>query len=106
MSSGSKETGSGTQRGGSEVASLELYGYPECPYCQRVLSAVDTLGLDVPLRDTMRDDAANDAVYEATGRETVPVLRITREDGSVEWMRESLDIVRYLKERYGSAPKA
>lgn len=88
------------------VKSLALYGYPECPYCRRVLDAIASLGLDVPLRDTMRDAGHNDALYAATGRETVPVLRIERSDGSVQWMPESLDIVRYLRERYGRSAEA
>ena len=29
------------------------------------------------------------------------LLRIERRDGSTQWMPESLDIVRYLKERFG-----
>lgn len=106
MASGSKGERAAAGQAGDEVASLVLYGYPECPYCRRVLSAIESLGLDVPLRNTMRDDAANTAVYEATGRETVPVLRIEHRDGSVRWMPESLDIVRYLNERSDSAAQA
>lgn len=106
MASGARTGEAGKGRSGDEVASLVLYGYPECPYCRRVLAAIESLGLDVPLRNTMRDDEANTAVYEATGRETVPVLRIEHRDGSVRWMPESLDIVRYLNERSGSAAKA
>ena len=104
--------GSGTQKearaadGAVETKGLALYGYPACPFCRRVLSAIAELGLDIPLRDTMQDDAHNTALYEATGRETVPVLRIEHRDGSVRWMPESLDIVRYLNDRYGSAAKA
>jgi glutaredoxin 2 len=39
---------------------------------------------------------------EATGRRTVPVLRIEHDDGRVEWMPESADIVDYLRERFRS----
>lgn len=89
-----------TEQADEEGASLVLYGYPECPYCRRVLAAIEALGIEVPLRNTMRDDAANDALVEATGRETVPVLRIESRDGSVRWMPESLDIVKYLNDRF------
>lgn len=106
MTSGSQAVGSGVEDAGNDVVSLVLYGYPECPYCRRVLGAIESLGLDVPLRDTMRDDEANEALFDATGRETVPVLRIEQRDGSVRWMPESLDIVRYLKERATSSSKA
>ena len=86
---------------GDEVKSLVLYGYPGCPYCRRVLTAISTLEIDVPLRNTMTDEANNAALVAATGRETVPVLRIEQQDGSVRWLPESLDIVRFLTERYG-----
>ena len=88
-------------RSGDDVKSLVLYGYPGCPYCRRVLAAISALAIDVPLRDTMREDAHNAALLAATGRETVPVLRIEQQDGSVRWLPESLDIVRYLTERSG-----
>jgi glutaredoxin 2 len=100
--------GGSRTEGGSEddVVSLALYGYPECPFCRRVLDAIASLGIEVPFRDTMRDATHNEALYDATGRETVPVLRIEHRDGSVRWMPESLDIVRYLKERYGRPAQA
>jgi glutaredoxin 2 len=106
MAGGSQAVGQASGKAGDEGASLVLYGYPECPFCRRVLAAIESLGLEIPLRDTMRDDEANGALLDATGRETVPVLRIERRDGSVRWMPESLDIVRYLNERFGSAAKA
>lgn len=98
MASGMHGSGSSSQTSERFV----LYGYPECPYCRRVLSAIESLGLDIPLRNTMRDEAANDELFRATGRETVPVLQITAADGSVRWMPESLEIVQFLKERFGT----
>lgn len=103
MAGGSQSAEQGAGKVGDDVVGLVLYGYPECPYCRRVLGAIESLGLDVPLRNTMRDDAANEAVLAATGRETVPVLRIEYRDGRVRWMPESLDIVRYLNERHAGA---
>jgi glutaredoxin 2 len=93
-------------RADDDVKNLVLYGYPECPFCRRVLDAIASLGIDVPLMDTMRDDAHNAVLFAATGRETVPVLRIEHRDGSIRWMPESLDIVRYLKEHHGPSAKA
>lgn len=86
---------------GDDVKSLVLYGYPGCPYCRRVFSAISVLGIDVPFRNTMTDDANNAALVAATGRETVPVLRIEMQDGSVRWLPESLDIVQFLNDRSG-----
>ena len=89
-----------------DVKSLVLYGYPECPFCRRVLNAIAMLEIDVPLRNTMIEDEHNAALVAATGRETVPVLRIEKQDGSVRWLPESLDIVRFLTDRFDRETKA
>lgn len=79
---------------------LSLYGYPQCPFCARVLRAIEELDLDVPLRNTMQDPSYRAAVVEATGRGTVPVLRIEDADGEVQWLPESADIIRYLVDHH------
>ena len=89
-----------------DVKSLALYGYPECPYCRRVLNAIAVLEIDVPLRNTMVDAEHNTELVAATGRETVPVLRIEKQDGSLRWLPESLDIVRFLTDRFDRETKA
>ena len=83
-----------------KLQGLALYEYMSCGYCARVRSALDRLGVDLERRDIQRDrDHLRDLV-EATGRTTVPCLRIELEgEGDVEWMHESGDIVRYLEER-------
>ena len=55
-------------------------------------------GIDVPLRDINQDQAAFRELLENTKRTTVPCLRIQRGD-EVEWMFESMDIMRYLAEK-------
>ncbi|MEM9174863.1 MAG: glutathione S-transferase N-terminal domain-containing protein [Myxococcota bacterium] len=92
-------TAHGTTDNGKET--ISLYGYPQCPFCARVLRAIEELDLDVPLRNTMQDGSSHDALVEATGRPTVPVLRIEHADGEVEWLPESADIIRYLIDHYG-----
>lgn len=79
---------------------LALYHYDSCPYCRRVRSAIDRLGLTVELRDIDEDPVHLRALIEARGRRTVPVLRIEGADGAT-WMPESADIVRYLEQRFG-----
>jgi glutathione S-transferase len=80
---------------------LSLYGYPQCPFCRRVLEAVDSLGLEIPLRNTLEDDERRSELLAATGRGTVPVLSIEGDDGQIQWLSESADIVRYLREHFG-----
>lgn len=76
---------------------LALYYSKTCPYCQRVLDALQPLGIDVELREVHEQPAYRDELIAARGRATVPVLRITSPGGEERWMPESKDIVRYLE---------
>lgn len=80
---------------------LALYQYDGCPYCMRVRSVMDALGVEIELRDTLYDGDNIAELVEATGRRTVPVLRIEEPDGEVSWLPESADIIRYLQQRFG-----
>jgi glutaredoxin len=82
---------------------LALYYFDGCPFCVRVLRAIDALRLDVELRNIYEDRNHLDDLRGARGRTTVPVLRITSPDGEERWMPESADIVRYLQATYGKA---
>lgn len=80
---------------------LALYYFDGCPFCVRVLRAIDALGLEVELRNIYETREHLDDLRTARGRTTVPVLRITAGDGEDRWMPESSDIVRYLQATYG-----
>lgn len=86
-----------------DVSDLSLYQTPFCPYCELVRRSARRLGLDLPLRDIYENPAYRKELVEATGRPSVPCLRIQREDGSAVWMHESEDIAAYLEARFGSA---
>ena len=76
---------------------LVLYHSLGCPFCARVTSAIDRLGLDVELREIFEEPDYREQLVDARGRATVPVLRIISPDGEERWMPESRDIVRYLE---------
>ena len=84
-----------------DVSRLALYQFDSCPFCQRVRDAMARLGTSIELRDIQRDAGRRQELIEATGRATVPVLRIEEPTGEVRWMPESLDIVRFLEESFG-----
>ena len=84
----------------SNISGLALYQYMGCIYCARVRSAIEGLGVEIELRDTLRNPEFGEEVFTATGRSTVPVLRIESEDGAVEWMPESREIIAYLQGRF------
>lgn len=72
---------------------LLLYYKESCPYCQKVLRALDDMGKKVPLADTAGNPKNRDTLIEVAGRKTVPCLFI---DG--EPMHESDDIIVWLTE--------
>ena len=77
---------------------LELYFFPDCPYCRKVLGAIDDLGLKdkVVLHDARSDPKEKHALVELTGKSQVPCLVI---DGKP--MHESEDIKKYLYQTFG-----
>ncbi len=83
------------------ASGLSIYGYPQCPFCRRVLEVASSLGLEIPLRNTLEDPGHRRELELATGRATVPVLLIEGQAGEPRWLPESADIVRYLAERFG-----
>jgi glutathione S-transferase len=85
-----------------DLDSLSLYQTRMCPYCVRVRSAMERLGIDFEIRDLNESSARRMELIEATGRQTVPCLRVDHEDGRSEWLHESADIVAYLHEYFGS----
>ena len=58
---------------------LVLYKYDSCPFCRRVASVVDELGLQVATRDTLTDPGAREELRARTGRSQVPCLFIDDE---------------------------
>lgn len=74
---------------------LELYYFPQCPYCQIVLSAIRQVGLDseVMLFDIVDEPHYKQKLIKDTGRGTVPCLYIDDKP-----MHESRDIANWLHE--------
>lgn len=62
----------------------------------RVKSFLSTNGIEMPMRNTVMDISAYKELVTGGGRATVPCLRIERDDGEVEWLYESLDIMRFI----------
>lgn len=81
---------------------LELYYFPQCPYCQIVLEALRVTGLEAKTTyyNIMEDSHRRDKLIKDTGRKTVPCLYIDDKP-----MHESRDISdwlhKYAKELQG-----
>lgn len=84
----------------AQTAKIKLYHFEACPYCARVRSKIDELALNMEQRDIRITPSYRDELVAGGGKGQVPALRIEDEDGSVQWMYESSDIMQYLAGRF------
>ena len=79
---------------------LELYYFPECPFCQIVLRSIQKLKIKVEYKHIYQDRSAMEKLIKDTGRKTVPCLYIDNKP-----MLESSDIVRWLEANQNNLEK-
>ena len=73
---------------------LELYYFPQCPFCVRVLQVIEQLNLKkIELNNIIEVPAHREKLINDTGRSTVPCLYINDKP-----MFESADIVTWLQD--------
>ncbi len=75
-----------------------LYHQAACPFCRRVRAFLDRSGIEIRMRDTMRDMTAFRELLVGGGRTMVPCLKITNANGETTWLYESNDIIEYLSQ--------
>lgn len=80
--------------------SLSLYQFAACPFCVKVRWAIRRLGVSIEYKDAKRNAQYAKELVEGGGHLKVPCLRIEKNDGEVEWMYESSDIINYLSQQY------
>lgn len=78
---------------------LTLYYKPTCPYSQDVLAEAEALGVSFDLKDIAHDEALRTELIEKGGKKQTPYLEDTERGVS---MYESQDIIKHLREHYGS----
>jgi glutaredoxin 2 len=76
----------------TETRDLVLYKYDSCPFCARVMRVVEDVGVDVEMRDVLRNRKFKTELIERTRRGMVPCLFI--DDVA---LFESRDIVAWLQ---------
>ena len=79
---------------------LALYQFATCPFCIKVRQEMRRLSLTIALRDTQKSSEHRDTLLAQGHSPKVPCLRISNADGSVKWLYESGDIVRYLQQQF------
>lgn len=83
---------------------LALYQFHACPFCIKVRRVLKRHSLNIELRDAKQSGQFRQELLEQGGQIKVPCLRITNADGSVSWMYESNDIIRYLEQTFVHPP--
>lgn len=83
----------------TKMPNHSLYQRPYCFYCLKVRTALKLMKVELALLNISKDKHAFNALVNEGGKKMVPCLRIERDDGSVEWMYESNDIIKYIKTR-------
>lgn len=75
---------------------LALYQKAWCPYCERVNSVINELGLAIQSCDINQAEHLQ-ALMSGGGQRMVPCLRIECAPGQYFWLYESADIIVYLR---------
>ncbi|MBT3436971.1 MAG: glutaredoxin [Oceanospirillaceae bacterium] len=86
-----------------ETASMSLYQFHACPFCVKVRRHLRRHTLHIQLRDAKTEGKFKAELMREGGRHKVPCLKLVKEDGSVEWLYQSNDIIAYLNERFDLA---
>jgi glutaredoxin len=82
-----------------ELQSLSLYQFFACPFCIKTRRAMHKLNLPIETRSASEGSPYREELLAGGGRVKVPCLRI-EQDGKVEWLYESSEIIRYLETRF------
>lgn len=82
----------------TKTKNLSLYQLPSCPFCVKVRRAMKREGMNVTLRNINQNTQYREELIQEGGKRTVPCLRIEKENGEVQWLYESKDVVTYLQQ--------
>jgi glutaredoxin len=83
-----------------QTENMALYHFQMCPFCVKTRRQIHRLGLKIENRDARNDEKWNQELINEGGKYQVPCLKISKADGSVQWMYESSDINQYLDEKF------
>jgi glutaredoxin 2 len=79
---------------------LILYIKDNCGYSQEVMDAVETLGVEVDVRNKSTNPDYEEELQELQGSSEVPYLVDTEKGRNIT---ESQEIIEYLEENYSSS---
>ena len=85
-----------------QTENMALYQFHQCPFCVKTRRQIRRLALNIEKRDARNDARWNQELINEGGKYQVPCLKITADDGTVEWMYESKTINQYLGEKFSA----
>ena len=88
-----------------ELGGLTLYQFFACPFCIKTRRTLHKLNLPITKRSVSKGSPYRLELEQEGGKIQAPCLRI-EQNGQVEWMYESSQIITYLKERFGKQHQA
>jgi glutaredoxin len=77
---------------------LSLYQLPSCPFCVKVRRTIKREGLNIELRNINQKNDYREELIREGGKRTVPCLRIEKNNGEVQWLYESSDVITHLQQ--------
>jgi glutaredoxin len=86
------------------TSKMAIYQYRTCPFCLKVRLGMASLGIKIDLRDAKNDLKIKAELIEKGGMDQVPCLRIQKDNGTLQWMYESSDILTFLNAQFGNKP--
>ena len=81
---------------------LSLYQFKACPFCVKVRRQIRRQSLKIELRDAKNNTILKEELKKEGGKYKVPCLRIESEMGKIEWLYESTEIIRYLRNEFST----
>ena len=85
-----------------QCQNMALYQFTTCPFCIKVRREMKRLSLPIELRDAQKNVKNRELLLKEGGQIKVPCLQIRDDNGNVQWMYESADIIHYLHQRFAA----
>ncbi len=82
------------------TSNFKLYQFKQCPFCVKTRRTIRRLGLNIETRDARNDPRWNSELVDQGGKYQVPCLRLAKDDGSIEWMYGSKNIIGFLDQSF------
>jgi glutathione S-transferase len=84
----------------AECAKLTLYHFSSCPFCIKVRHEMARLSLPIQLREAQHNVKQREELLLGGGKVQTPCLQISDQQGNIQWLYESSEIIKYLQQRF------